>query len=135
MKRVAGAEEWGVRVVRAVADRPSAPAARPRTGTAFLSARKEARDARRAIQEDTAAAVSEAFVELADIARDAVRREDTMPAGTTPPLLDAAFLVAVRDRRRFDAAARRHALACARASAQLTLTGPWPPYNFVSLER
>lgn len=136
MTHVAGAEEWGIRVVRTdPGAAPAVPAARPATGRAFLAARKQARDTRRAAQETTAAAVAEAFVALAEIARDAVRREDDVPATATPPLLDAAFLVPTRDRRKFDAAARRQALACARASAQLTLTGPWPPYHFVSLER
>jgi hypothetical protein len=136
MKRIEGAEEWGLRIVRADAGHPPAVSAtQAASGRAFLSARKQARDAQRAAQQGTAAAVAEAFAELAKIARDAVRREQRLPAGVTPPLLDAAFLVAVRDRRKFDAAARRHALACARASAQLTLTGPWPPYNFVSLEQ
>jgi hypothetical protein len=48
-----------------------------------------------------------------------------------PPLLDAAFLVPTGKRARFQAAARRLAQACARAGADLTLTGPWPAYNFV----
>ncbi len=135
MKHIAGAEEWGIRVVRSEGAAPAAvPAVRPATGAAFLAARKQARDTKRTAQQETATAVAAAFVALAEIARDSVRREDPVPAAATPPLLDAAFLVAVRDRRKFDAAARRHALACARVSAQLTLTGPWPPYNFVSLE-
>ena len=135
MRHVAEAEEWGVRVVRRGADRAtSAEPARPASGTAFLAARKQARDSRRSADQQTAAAVAEAFVALASIAKDAVRREDPPPGGAAPPLLDAAFLVPVRDRRSFNAAARRHAVSCAKASAQLTLTGPWPPYNFVGLE-
>jgi hypothetical protein len=135
MRHVAGAEEWGVRVVRAAA--PGAPAAepaRPASGTAFLAARKHARDTRRSVDQQTAATVAEAYLALATIAKDAVRRDDPAPGGATPPLLDAVFLVPLRERRKFDAAARRHAVSCARASAHLTLTGPWPPYNFVRLE-
>ena len=41
------------------------------------------------------------------------------------------FLVASGARARFNAAARRHARACADAGATLALTGPWPAYNFV----
>lgn len=136
MRHVAGADEWGVRIVRA--DAPPLrrdKATRPTSGAAFLAARREARDSRRAARQDLAAAASDAFEELAQLARDAVQRSDAGPAGAAPPLLDAAFLVPARERRKFDAAARRHAIACARLSARLTLTGPWPPYNFVSLER
>jgi hypothetical protein len=135
MRHVAGAEEWGVRVVRTAAHGPpGAEPARAASGTAFLAARKHARDTRRSADRQTAAAVAEAYGALAAIARDAVRRDDPAPAGATPPLLDAAFLVPLGDRRKFDAAARRHAVSCAQASAHLTLTGPWPPYNFVRLE-
>ena len=52
-------------------------------------------------------------------------------AGVTPPLLDAAFLVPAARRTRFTNAARREAEACARAGAQLTISGPWPAYNFI----
>jgi hypothetical protein len=135
MQRVAGAEEWGLRIIRTDAGRsPAVPAPSPASGAAFLAARKRARDAHHVAQQAAAAAAAEAFRALAGIAKDAVRRQERLPAGVTPPLLDAALLVAVRDRRKFDAAARRHALACAKASAQLTLTGPWPPYNFVRME-
>jgi hypothetical protein len=135
MRHVSGAEEWGVRVVRAESGEPAAATpVRPASGTAFLAARKLARDSRRSVQQQTAEAVAEAYVALAKIAKDAVRRDDPAPAGATPPLLDAAFLVPARERRKFDATARRHAVSCAKASAQLTLTGPWPPYHFVRLD-
>jgi hypothetical protein len=39
--------------------------------------------------------------------------------------------VAAANRDRFTRAARREAVACAKAGAQMTLTGPWPAYNFV----
>ena len=68
---------------------------------------------------------------LAPVAR-ATRRRETEPKGVvTPPLLDAAFLVPAASLARFKSAARRAAASCARAGAEMTLTGPWPPYNFV----
>ena len=46
-------------------------------------------------------------------------------------LLDAAFLVAHARRASFRAAAERAAARLGRDGYDLTLTGPWPPYNFV----
>ena len=50
-----------------------------------------------------------------------------------PPLLDAAFLVPVRRRARFRAAAADAARQVTQQGAQFTVTGPWPAYNFVSV--
>ena len=128
--RIAGCEEWGVRVTR----RPkpaSAQSARPRTGAAFLAARKQVRDdARNAVEKAATAAVA-AYDLLLPLAKDARRRNDS-PSGVMPPLLEAAFLVRARGRAKFRAAARRAARACDQAGAEMTLTGPWPPYNFVA---
>jgi hypothetical protein len=68
---------------------------------------------------------------LAEIAADHRRRENGA-SGVVPPLLDAAFLVPVRRRARFRAAAAQAARHVTRQGAQLTVTGPWPAYNFVS---
>ena len=133
VRRIAGAEEWGVRVVRN--DRRPAPVAatgRSTSGVAFLTARKQARDAVRSTRAAGAEAASEAFARLSRVARDAVRRDGPPPAGATPPLLDAAFLVPVRSRTQFKTVARREAQACRAAGVELTLTGPWPAYHFVA---
>jgi hypothetical protein len=47
-------------------------------------------------------------------------------------LLDAAFLVAQGKARPFQEAAKKAASALAKDGYELTLTGPWPPYNFVA---
>jgi hypothetical protein len=49
-------------------------------------------------------------------------------------VLEAAFLVTAGARARFKAEARKQAAACAAAGAELTLSGPWPAYNFVASE-
>jgi hypothetical protein len=131
LKRVAGCEEWGVRVTRGVpriASRSTRPAVQ--SGAEFLAARKQVRDSAREAVARASAAASAVFEELSPIARDARRRDDS-PAGAVPPLLDAAFLVPSARRVRFRAAARRAAKACAGVGADMTLTGPWPAYNFV----
>jgi hypothetical protein len=131
LKRIRGCREWGVRVTRSVAP----PSAKPRTapaasGTAFLTARKQARDAAREGQRRAAEAAEVTFASLARLARDAHRREPPEGA-TTPPLVDAAFLVSDGRQARFKAAVRRAARLCRGADAALVLTGPWPAYNFV----
>jgi hypothetical protein len=131
LARVAGCEEWGVRVMRRPARASaSAPEPQARTGAAFLAARKQHRDAARASIEMAAGAAVSVFDELSPIAKDARQRRDA-PAGTAAPLLDAAFLVPSARRAKFRVAARRAAKACAEAGAEMTLTGPWPAYNFV----
>lgn len=136
VRRITGCEEWGVRLMpRASLPAPRArlAASRPSSGVAFLAAKKEARDLAREAAAALAAAANRTFSTLAAIAKDTRRREDA-PRGMTPPLLDAAFLVTRTDRARFKAAVRRLASEGRRGGADLTLTGPWPAYNFVQAE-
>lgn len=131
LKRIRGCREWGVRVTRAAAAGPASPrAAAPASGTAFLTAKKRARDDARERQRRAVEAAETVFESLSRLARDAHRRD--APAGaTTPPLVDAAFLVPDAGQARFKAAVRRAARLCRDADAALVLTGPWPAYNFV----
>jgi hypothetical protein len=133
MRRIAGCEEWGVRMTRTarVAPPRRAAVARPSSGAAFLAAKKEARDLARATVLTAAVAADRAFTTLAAIARDARRRDDAPEGAAAPPILDAAFLVPANCRVRFKAAARRLATDSAEAGTQITLSGPWPAYNFV----
>jgi len=134
MRRIAGAEEWGVRVFRQAVAPDAKPSAAPVSGADFLRARKQARDAVAGARAAAAAAAELAFDRLRRLARDARVRESRAEPGTNPPLLDAAFLVASSSRARFHAEVRRQARAAADAGAELTLTGPWPAYNFVGGE-
>lgn len=131
MRRIAGAEEWGVRILGgggAVSRQTSTPVA---SGTAFLAAKRRARDEVRDARIAAAEAARQAYDRLAKLAKDARLREDAPPAGAVQPLVDAAFLVPGTRRARFTQLARREAEACARAGARMTLTGPWPAYHFV----
>jgi hypothetical protein len=134
VKRIAGCEEWGVRITRRPATGSTAPAGAVTvaSGTDFLAAKKTARDLARQSIGAAAAAAEEAYTTLSAIARDARRRRDEPEGATTPPLLDAAFLVPVNSRRRFKAAVRD--LADRNDGTLVTLTGPWPSYNFIDSE-
>lgn len=135
-RRIAGAEEWGIRIMRSAAVAGAAPSGRSTkvgtvSGAAFLAAKKQAREAARAAKVAAVESALGAFERLAALSRDARRRDDVPASAATPPLLDAAFLVPSSQRARFKAAARREAARCAKAGAELTLSGPWPAYNFV----
>jgi hypothetical protein len=131
MKRVRGCQEWGVRVVGGKTKPRISSAKSAASGTAFLAAKKRVRDEAQARASDALAAVEGAFTALSALSRAAVRRE--APDGALlAPLLDAAFLVPATARSRFRASARRAAADCKRVDADLLLTGPWPPYNFVA---
>jgi Gas vesicle synthesis protein GvpL/GvpF len=135
MKRIAGAEEWGVRIFRAPAASGSPAIAKPASGADFLRARKQARDAVAHARAAAAAAADLAFDRFRRLARDARVRDARPEPGTNPPILDAAFLVPSTARTRFKAEVRRQGRALAGAGAELVLSGPWPPYNFVAGER
>ena len=128
--RLEGCEEWGVRVLRGERQQPSTTAAKPSSGTAFLAARKQARDDARAAMSAAATAADAVYRSLADIAAEHRRRTSDTP-GAVAPLLDAAFLVPTRRRARFKSAAQKVAQQVSETGAQMMLTGPWPPYNFV----
>jgi len=131
MARIAGSEEWGIRVTRQRAAAVAAPQARANSGAAFLAGRKAARDAVANARAEAADAARRAFLRLARLAGDTHQREPRQEPGTNPPILEAAFLVRVGARARFLEEARRQAAACAAAGADLILTGPWPAYNFI----
>ena len=131
VSRIAGCEEWGVRITY----QPGAPARRAKSssGTAFLEAKKAARDAAQRTIGTAAEQAEVAYTTLAAMAREARRRQDTPAGATSPPLLDAAFLVPTAARSRFKAAVKKLAAASS-AGTQITLTGPWPSYNFIQPE-
>jgi hypothetical protein len=136
VRRIAGCEEWGVRIFPEPARegkardrrRPASPDSM--SGTAFLAARKAARESGQAVRAGAVAAAAEAYDELSACARASRQRPRTAEPGANPPLLDAAFLVVGRSSATFKATARRQAKACAEAGARMTLSGPWPAYNF-----
>jgi hypothetical protein len=142
-RRIAGSEEWGVRIMRrspADAGRRAGSGHQVRStrratsGADFLAAKKQARDAARDAVTTATRAAGEALDTLSGIARDVHRRTDVPDGAVSPPLVDAALLVSVGRRARFRTMARRSAAQCRKAGAELTLTGPWPAYNFVRAE-
>jgi len=72
------------------------------------------------------------FDELSRRADDSRRRPPPAGPAGRRVLLDAAFLVRRGRVKPFQAAVRKAATRLQRDGYELTLTGPWPPYNFVA---
>jgi Gas vesicle synthesis protein GvpL/GvpF len=137
LARVDGRREWGVLVrldpalVRRRARRgPPATAPAARAGTRFLLAKKREREVARAILREGRAAVEEAFEELSALA-DSSRRRPAVELEGSRLALDAALLVDAGREPRVKQSARRIARILAGHGYRLSLTGPWPAYNFV----
>lgn len=139
LDRVAGRQEWGVRITldetRALArarDRARQAVGRVRSGASFLKMKKEERDLSRRILRDARGEVAPVFEELAEHADDARQRTPSAAETAASLLLDAAFLVPSRKAARFRDATARIAARLEPDAYRVALTGPWPPYNFVS---
>ncbi|HSL85276.1 MAG TPA: GvpL/GvpF family gas vesicle protein [Thermoanaerobaculia bacterium] len=143
LDRVAGREEWGVRLRldRTTALRAAVPRAAeavavqagqeddsPASGRDFLARKKRLRDAAKKRPAEAREAAEGAYAALAGRAAEAVERP-IEAAGSL--ILDAAFLVPRAERGAFEEAVAEQARELAGAHLELTLTGPWPPYHFV----
>jgi hypothetical protein len=131
VKRVAGCREWGVRVLFPLERlrTKSSPVSKA-SGTAFLASKRQRRDEVVSAVEEAAARAETLFAALAKRSV-ASHRNPPPPQGATPPVLDAAFLVPVKGAPRFRSAVEEAAKGLESAGCNLSLTGPWPPYNFI----
>ena len=134
--RIAGREEWGVRVLlderRALASRAEPVTAA--SGAEFLRKKKAAKDARQQLVADALREADRLHDALARAAEDSRRRTPAVEGPASRMVLDAAFLVPRRDARRFRAAVTAAARPLSARGLTLSLTGPWPPYHFVADE-
>jgi len=143
--RIAGRVEWGVRILfredearrRAAAasgagERPtSGPASKSPSGTSFLLRKKAEKESARDLTAGLRAEVDRAYEELESRSVEARRRQPEPGEVGARLLLDAAFLVPAGENEAFDAAVQRLAERFAERACEVTLTGPWPPYNFL----
>lgn len=138
LDRIAGCEEWGVlvRFDEAKAKEVAAEEAREGggaqgSGTAFLLRKKLEQEAARTLLARLKGEMNEVFADLAEQAAESRRRE---PVSSAPLLLDGAFLVRTDRASAFERTVDRWAKRLADRACELTLTGPWPPYNFIGEE-
>jgi len=139
LDRVDGCVEWGVRVrlddtrAREVLTAEAQADGRLSSGKAFLLRKKLEADASRELAARLREEMDTAYAELAVAASEAVRREPAAsPESGGRLLLDAAFLVRQERGAEFEAVVERCAVRLAPRACDVTLTGPWPPYNFIA---
>jgi hypothetical protein len=138
LERLRGAREWGVRIsfdpaaAQAAQEKGEAPgsAGSPASGRDFLQRKKRRQEAARELAKSAERAAEAVYEALAGEAREARRREPVPEAGARQ-LLDAAFLVPRTAATKFEAALAGQTGSLAACGCEATLTGPWPPYNFV----
>src|SRR5206468_4764841 len=109
----------------------AASVARGSPGAAFLLRKKKEQDAVREAAQTAADRVSALFEQLSAKADEARRRPPPPGEIGKRVLLDAAFLLRRSKVKAFQTAVRAQAKKLGELGYQLTLTGPWPPYNFV----
>jgi Gas vesicle synthesis protein GvpL/GvpF len=140
LARVEGHVEWGLRLTwdeqgarAAVEKAHGRTAGAARSGSAYLARKRDLLDVSRTQLADAREAASALHGRLSKQARDAVRRTSTEQAAPGARLLlDAAYLVPATRADAFRTAVRRAARPLAAAGVAAALTGPWPPYNFIS---
>lgn len=126
--------EWGLRLTFDEQTVEAAePAATRTSGMAYLARKRDLRDRQRERLISAKSKADQLFAELRKEAADARRRTATEQAAPgSRLLLDAAFLVPTSRTRSFRSAVRRRASQVGAAGVIVSLTGPWPPYNFIS---
>lgn len=133
-KRIAGASEWNVRLQQSTKHEGRSTEAsrsiRRESGASFLRRKRSQRDRARAEAAQARELASRVFGALARVAREGVQKDTSMPGATV--LLDAVFLVPRARTTTFRAAVKRAARDAAAMGGDIALSGPWPPYHFVS---
>jgi hypothetical protein len=134
--RVAKCREWGVRITlngsrttRAARSTNKTKPAEASPGTSFLLQKKREQDLARERKQRAAAQAESAYQKLSKYGPDSLR----MPQeeGVGPVVLDAAFLVSLSQEKRFQKEIQQ--LTSELREYDVTLSGPWPPYNFVKV--
>ena len=129
LRELEGCVEMGVRVLLAPPSSPCRPATCCGSGRAYLAERA----ARYAREEEAARAGAAVVACLRGALGGLARRTRTEPGGGADrPVASLDFLVERGAVESFRRAFRR---IQGPASARLLLTGPWPPYSFVTSER
>jgi hypothetical protein len=146
LERIDRQVEWGLRLTwnpdaPADAGRGRRPAragsggktkAAPKSGAAYLALKREQRDLSQARLEQARSAANRLYRAVSRTATAARRRSSTERAAPgSRLLLDAAFLVPAPRSAAFRKLVDANSRKLEAAGLTLSLTGPWPAYNFV----
>ena len=134
LKRMFGAlrglEEWGVRIFAGEAEAESARTVD--SGRDYLQVKKRLHEQTVAPSRATIRAVNGAVNSLGRIASK-MRKEALPPPGRGRPYVaGASFLVKAKMRNAWKAHAAKLGAALAADGHRLDMSGPWPPYHFVT---
>ncbi len=139
LARVEGHVEWGLRLTwdeqaaRAAVEKAHSGTARGPSGSAYLARKRDLLDVNRSQLTGARAEATSLHKGLAKYATDAVRRTATEQAAPgSRLLLDAAYLVPAGSGAAFRRAVKQAARGLRPTGISAALTGPWPPYNFIS---
>jgi gas vesicle protein GvpL/GvpF len=133
LKRVEGKLEWGLRLTFDHRAARAKVSRRPvSSGTEFLARKREVLGIDRTRAKEARRAADTVYRSMSKLATAAQRRTSLEQAASASRLLlDAAFLVSVGKSGAFRAAARQRMRDLRPLGLTMSLTGPWPPYNFV----
>lgn len=130
VRQIAGCVELGVRAQARPIPAPRADEPRPASGAEFLRRKKERRDAVHTAAARGRVAADDAFTRLATLAR--AHRKKAVPAEATRTFLDGVLLVPASEQARVEREVQALDEELRESGVELTLTGPWPPYHFLS---
>ena len=134
LKRIERQVEWGLRLSWSPdAPLPGARArSQPQSGAAYLARKREQRDLAQSRLKKARTQANKMHTAVSREATAARRRTATEQAAPgSRLLLDAAYLVPARRATGFRAAVARHARTLDGTGITVSLTGPWPAYNFI----
>jgi Gas vesicle synthesis protein GvpL/GvpF len=133
LKRVEGKVEWGLRLTFDDKAARSKVSKRPvRSGTEFLARKRDVLGINRTRVKEARGAADRVYKSTSRLSTAAQRRTSLERAAPgSRLLLDAAFLVPVARSGAFRSAVRQQMRDLRAVGITVSLTGPWPPYNFV----
>jgi hypothetical protein len=132
--RIAGCEEWGLRVLFDEARAARAASTRSKkvtTGREFLMRKKALEDEKRSFGARGRAVVDDLYDRIAKSVRGARRRPAPNRELAGRVLLDAVFLVPTPSVKKVKATVASSAKKLVEDGFDVTLTGPWPAYSFI----
>lgn len=133
LKRVENKVEWGLRLTLDEKTARATAAKRPiTTGTEFLARKRDVLDVNRTRLKEAKVTADRLYKSMSRLASAAQRRtslERVAPGSRL--LLDAAYLVQTTKSGTFRTAVRQQTREVRSAGITVSLTGPWPPYNFI----
>jgi hypothetical protein len=105
---------------------------RARQGSAYLARKRDILEVNRAQLAEARVEAGRLYKAISREATEALRRTSLERAAPgSRLLLDAAFLVPAAKAAAFRASLRKHTRGLHGSGVAVSLTGPWPPYNFI----